>query len=78
MIDPNKKALEEIVRLWDVSINNNPTPWDNDASDEVTKISFLNTQAIQNIIVCIKLDLNLHQSDVIILAETWVAQNEEE
>ena len=44
----------------------------------MTKISFLNTQSLLNKFDCIKLDLNLNQSDVIILAETWIAQNEEE
>ena len=44
----------------------------------MTKISFLNTQSLLNKFDCIKLDLNLHQSDVILLAETWIAQNEEE
>ena len=39
----NQKALLEIERLWEVSMNNNPTPWHNDAIDGVTKISFLNT-----------------------------------
>ena len=27
-IYPNQKALEEIERLWKVSINSNPTPWE--------------------------------------------------
>ena len=70
-IYPNKKALDENERLWDVSINSNPTVW----TDEVTKISFLNTQSLLNRFEFIKLDLKLHQSDVIILAETWIAEN---
>ena len=44
-IYPNHRSLEEIRRLWEVSINNNPTSWDEDTTSEVTKISFLNTRS---------------------------------
>ena len=76
-IYPNQKALEEIERLWKVSINNNPTPWDSDATSGVTKISFLNTRSLINKFDNIKLDLNLRKSDLMVLAETWIPHSKE-
>ena len=76
-IYPNQKALLEIERLWEVSMNNNPTEWENDATDGVTKISFLNTRSLVNKFNNIKFDLNLRQSDLLVLGETWIPPNEE-
>ena len=69
---PNRKALEEIKRLEEISINNNPTSWDKESSIGVTKICFLNTRSLMNKFQNIKSDLSLQQSDIIILAETWI------
>ena len=77
-IYPNQKALEEIERLSKISINNNPTPWDMDSTDGVTKISFLNSRSLLNKFDNIKIDVNLHKSDVIVLAETWIPKDAEQ
>ena len=58
-------------------MNNNPTEWENDATDGVTKISFLNTRSLVNKFNNIKFDLNLRQSDLLVLGETWIPANEE-
>ena len=75
-IYPNQKALLEIERLWEVSMNKNPTEWENDATDGVTRISFLNTRSVVNKFN-IKFDLNLCQSDLLVLGETWIPPNED-
>ena len=72
---PNHKALDEIERLEQISINNNPTSWDKEATHDVTKISFLNTRSLVNKFDNIKSDLSLQQSNFIILAETWIPTN---
>ena len=72
---PNHKALDEIERLEKISINNNPTCWDKEATNRVTKISFLNTRSLVNKFDNIKSDLSLLQSNFIIFAETWIPTN---
>ena len=70
-----QKALEEIRRLQEVSINNNPNSWDTPSKSNLTKICFLNTRSLVNKFDNITSDLSLQQSDVIILAETWIPEN---
>ena len=41
----------------------------------MTKLSFLNTRYLVNKFDNIKLDISLHQSNFIILAETWIPTN---
>ena len=70
---PIKKALDEIKRLEEVSINRNPSSWDKDPKPDVTKICYLNTRSLVNKFDNIKSDLSLQQSDVMVLAETWIS-----
>ena len=76
-IYPIKKALDEIKRLQDVSINSNPSSWDKEPKSNVIKVSYLNTRSIVNKFGNIEADLSLRQSDLIILAETWIQANTE-
>ena len=73
---PNMKALDEIERLFTKSINNNPSIWDKTAQYDVTKVSFLNSRSLVNKFDNIKMDLSLQQSDVIVLAETWIPERD--
>ena len=66
-IYPIQKALDEIKRLQEVSINNNPTPWDKKSKSNVMKVSYLNTRSIVNKFDNIESDLSLKQSDLIVL-----------
>ena len=74
-IYPIEKALDEIKRLQEVSINNNPTSWDIEIKSNVRKISYLNTRSIVRKFANITSDLSLQQSDLLILAETWIQGN---
>ena len=47
-IYPIQKALDEIKRLHEVSINNNPTSWDKESTSNMIRISFLNTRSMVN------------------------------
>ena len=76
-IYPIQKALDEIKRLQEVSINNNPTAWDKKSNTNVLKVTYLNTRSIVNKFDNIESDLSLKQSDLIILAETWIPGNAE-
>ena len=40
------KALEDIRRLHAISVNENPSPWDNKTTSGVFKISFLNFRSL--------------------------------
>ena len=74
-IFPIKKALDEIKRLQEVSINNNPTSWDKDSNVVVKKVCYLNTRSIVNKFSNIAADSSMQQSDLMILAETWIERN---
>ena len=76
-IKPIKKALDEIKRLQDVSINNNPTSWEVEMKSNVRKVSYLNTRSIVRKFANITSDLSLQQSDILILAETWTQGNKD-
>ena len=76
-IYPMLKALEEIERLEEASINNNPTTWDKESSSKCTRICFLNTRSLVHKFDNIKSDLSLQQGDVMILAEIWVQDQED-
>ena len=74
-IRQNPAALEEIERLISVSINKNPTEWD-DGDYSKLRVSFLNCRSIKNKFDNIKLDRSLLKSDLIILTETWLDDEE--
>ena len=76
-IYPIPKALNEIKRLEEICINNNPSSWDMQSTPGVTKISFLNTRSLVNKFENIRCDFSLHQSDIIILVETWIPERTE-
>ena len=67
------KALGEVRRLEENSINNNPSPWDKE-DQGVTKIVFLNARSIKNKFRMIETDQNLQKADAILLSETWIEE----
>ena len=71
---PIPKALNEMKRLEEVSINNNPSAWDKATDLTITKISFLNMRSLVNKFENIRSDLSLQQSNIMILAETWISK----
>ena len=75
---PIPKALDEIKRLQEISININPTIWDKMSTPGVAKISFLNTRSLVNKFENIRCDFNLCQWDIMILVETWIPEITEE
>ena len=72
----NHAALGEIERLVSVSKNKNPTPWDNDDSSKL-RVSFLNCRSIKNKFENIKKDHSMLQSDLMILTETWLDEEQD-
>ena len=73
----NHKELTETERLLGVSMNMNPTYWEeNDGSK--TKVSFLNCRSIKNKFEHVKADMWLLQSDVIVLTETWLDKDDKD
>ena len=77
-IYPIQAALIEIKRLEGVSINQNPTIWDSRPQPSVVKISYLNAHSLLNKFENIKSDISLQQSNVLVLAETWIPTNVDE
>ena len=74
----NHKALSEIERLIEVSINNNPAEWDKEDDKSKTKISFLNCRSMKNKFQHVKSDSILQKSDIFILMETWLEDKQTE
>ena len=68
-------ALEEIDRLVGVSMNKNPSKWE-DKDDSKIRVSFLNCRSMKNKFEHIKADKSLLKSNVIILTETWLEQGQ--
>ena len=71
-IYPIKKAQEEIKRLEEFSMNRNPKIWDKNCGNDAIKISYLNCRSLVNRFENIRTDVSLKQSDVLVLAETWI------
>ena len=71
---PSTKALAELERLNDISLNKNPTDWEKDESQYV-KISSLNCRSLKKHYQDIKADSLLLKSDLISLQETWLDEN---
>ena len=59
-----------------MSINKNPTKWEDDDSTKI-RISFLNCRSMKNKFENIRADKSLLISDIIILMETWVEDNQD-
>ena len=57
-------------------INKNPTKWEDDDSKKI-RISFLNCRSMKDKFENIRADKSLLISDVIILVETWVEDNQD-
>ena len=75
-IYPIQKALEEIRRLQKVSMNNNPTLWYTESNPNVIKVCYLNTRLLVNKFKNITADISLQESDVLVLAETWIQEKQ--
>ena len=75
-IYPDAAALNELKRMNEVSINNNPSNWDNDKIKGL-KISALNCRSLRSKIYDIREDFELRQSDMICLSETWLNEGDE-
>ena len=73
----NQAALAEIERLVQVSKNKNPTKWLNQDQKSTVRISFLNCRSIKNKFHNILSDRSLLLSDVMILTETWLKENDD-
>ena len=68
----SQTVLEEIDRLEDISINNNPTAWFQD-DDNYIKISALNVYKLDRHFEDLKSDISLMKSSLICCVETWLA-----
>ena len=74
-IYPIKKAQDEITRLEEVSINKNPNEWDEKGKMDVIKISYLNSRSLLDKFHHVRSDQSLTQSNVLVLAETWIPKD---
>ena len=71
-IYPIKKAQEEIERLEEISMNKHPDGWGKKCGSDAIKISYLNCRSLVNRFDNVRADVSLRQSDVLVLAETWI------
>ena len=68
---PHKQALEELERLKNISMNNNPTEWEKEDTENF-KIYSLNCRSLKKHFPDILSDEMMMKSDVICLQETWL------
>ena len=68
---PNKKALEELERLDQTSLNRNPSNWEKEDS-RALKVTSLNCRSLKKHFKDIISDSLLLKSDIICLQETWM------
>ena len=69
-------VLKENSRMMEVSVNRNPTSWQ-DPTVLGTRVSSLNVRSLRKHIRDVKSDHVLQQSDIICLQETWLEKSEE-
>ena len=72
----SSEAMAEIERLISVSMNKNPTKWESKEQDGITKVCFLNCRSIVDKFHNIENDRSLLKSDIIVLTETWLEEND--
>ena len=73
---PNKKALEELKRLEEISINKNPTRWEQSIEGEL-RIGSLNCRSLRKHHGDIITDKDILLCDIICLEETWLEMNDQ-
>ena len=73
----SQTVLEEIDRLEDISINNNPTAWFQN-NENYIKISALNVYKLDRHFEDLKSDVSLMKSSLICCVETWLAPPKDE
>ena len=74
-IYPILKAQNEITRLETISINKNPNAWDKKCERDVVRICSLNCRSLLDKFYHVRSDQSLRQSDVLVLAETWLQKD---
>ena len=72
----NHKALGEIERLIEVSMNNNPADWEKENDGTKIKILFQNCRSMKNKFEHIAADKCLQKGQIIILTETWLDKDQ--
>ena len=71
------KVISESKRMEEVSVNRNPTSWNN-GNIKGARISSLNVRSLRKHIEDVRSDTFLLRSDVICLQETWKEKDEDE
>ena len=74
---PNKKAMEELMRLEKLCLNNNPNDWEKEDYNAL-KIYSLNCRSLRKHHEDILSDATILKSDIICLQETWLESNNNE
>ena len=74
----NQAALMEIERLVNISKNKNPTKWLSQDQESTVRVSFLNCRSLKNKFHNILSDRSLLHSDVMILMEIWLEDNDDD
>ena len=67
----DQKAMAEINRLEEISINKNPSPWNTDGQSGI-KIVFFNVQSMKNKFRMIATDQHLLKGDILLMSENMV------
>ena len=75
-LKPSPKALAELKKMNERSINENPIPWDQ-TNPNTVKVASLNCMNLINNLEDIRCDNTLKKSTLIALSETWLDQKDQ-
>ena len=73
---PNKKALEELKRIEEISMNRNPTKWEQVIEGEL-RVGSINCRSLRKHHGDIATDKDLLLCDIICLEETWLETDDQ-
>ena len=74
---PSAKALKELERMNSISVNENPTPW-NQKLDNAIRVLFLNCAGLKHHYDDIKVDKKIQKSDIFHLLEISLLESDDE
>ena len=74
---PSQKALKELARMNEISINQNPSPWNKQSRNSI-KVLFLNCAGLKPHFEDFKKDKNVSKADIINIAETSILPTDNE
>ena len=75
-ITVDAEVLKEAARMWQVSVNRNPSNWMNRPKVQGLRVCSLNVRSLRKHIEDVRSDPVLQQADILFVQETWLTEEE--